>query len=66
MTITTTKEARSRGLVPLTTAYTLPDEQWMINAVIHDMQRGQTEHAVVHAALGAEVWRASKGFKKHL
>lgn len=43
----------------LTTPYKLPRQQWMMDSVVGDMNRGNIRSALVEVAHGIEVWRAS-------
>lgn len=49
-------EARASGLDPITIGYA-KSEQWMLENVIDDMERGNIEHAVVMSNGLPEVWR---------
>ena len=49
--------AEECGCRPLTTAYYLPSEQWMLDKVLADMQRGNIEAVLVPDGGGVEVWR---------
>lgn len=56
----TPKEAEARGLRPLTVGYHIPDERWMLDAVLADMRAGGIEHAAVKVpgfSNYLEVWR---------
>lgn len=67
----TEAEAHARGLRRMTTPYTLPNERWMLDNVIADMNRGGIAHALVEApdVRNVEVWRKpskpSNGFNGH-
>lgn len=45
------------GYRALTIEYKLPKEQWMMDRVIADMQRGNIEIVLVEMPLGTEIWR---------
>jgi len=51
------RKATSAGYRPLTTAYHLPQEQWMLSNVIRDMRHAGIDFAVVQTSSGVEVWR---------
>ena len=51
------KEATEKGYRPLTTAYNLPHEQWMIDNVMADMARGNIDAVLVGNDERPEVWR---------
>jgi hypothetical protein len=53
----TSTEAMALGYRPMTTSYKIPNEQWMLDRVIEDMDRGQIKFALVTATGGGEVWR---------
>jgi len=48
---------------PLTIPFELPDELWMLEAVIADMERGEIPHMLVGTAEEVEVWRTTKGYR---
>ena len=58
MNLTTKHQAKSDGYRPMTTAYKLPGEQWMLDNVLEDMRRanadivfvGENQHSV-------EIWK---------
>ena len=52
----TQTEAEEAGYRALTTPYTLK-ERWMLDAVLADMRRGNTDAVEVQHATGTEVWR---------
>ena len=52
----TQTEAAEAGYRALTTPYTL-QERWMLDAVLADMRRGNTDAVEVQYATGTEVWR---------
>ena len=52
----TPTEATDAGYSALTTPYTL-QERWMLDAVLADMRRGNTDAVEVQYATGTEVWR---------
>jgi len=58
----TPAQAEEQGLRPLAGPYS-EAEAWMVKNVQSDMRRGGIAHAVVLAPGGAEVWRASSGWK---
>jgi hypothetical protein len=49
--------ATRKGYIALTTAYKLPDERWMLENVIADMERLGTDAVLVEVEGGPEVWR---------
>jgi hypothetical protein len=49
--------AKARGYHALTAGYKLPDEQWMLENVRGDLQRGNISHALVKVNGGTAVWR---------
>ena len=51
------KDAKAQGYRPLTNDYDLPKEQWMLNNVLADMERGNIDAVVVSGSSGVEVWR---------
>ena len=53
----TKQQAKAEGYRPLTTAYTLPQEEWMLNNILADLQRGNINHALVAQSEGVEVWK---------
>lgn len=53
----TKKEARNNGYRPLTIAYQLPHEGWMLDNVLDDMRRGKIDSVVVTVQGGVELWR---------
>ena len=52
----TPTEATEAGYRALTTPYNLK-ERWMLDAVLADMRRGNTDAVEVQYATGTEVWR---------
>jgi len=50
-------EAQEQGYNALTTGYNLPSEQWMLDNVIKDMNRGSIDAVMVTNGNGVEVWR---------
>ena len=49
-------------MAPLTTPYSLPKEEEMMENVMADMEAGSIAYALVEFASGVEVWR--KGIKR--
>lgn len=55
------REAIEKGMICLTTPY-LKRQQWMLENVIADMERGNINYAIVDSPMGGkEVWRAAQG-----
>jgi len=52
--------AKARGYHALTAGYKLPDEQWMLENVRGDLQRGNISHALVKVNGGTAVWRRGR------
>lgn len=50
-------DAIGQQLLPMTTPYYLPGEDWMLKNVLQDMNRGGIKYALVQIGLGIEVWR---------
>ena len=58
MFLTTKHQAKSDGYRPMTTAYKLPGEQWMLDNILEDMRHanadivfvGENQHSV-------EIWK---------
>ena len=55
--VLTVAQAMSRGLRAMTNPYYVPAEDWMLQNVVADMQRGKIVFALVQVGLGVEVWR---------
>jgi len=53
----TKQQAKAEGYRPLTTAYTLPQEEWMINNIVADLQRANIKFVFVAESTGVEVWK---------
>jgi hypothetical protein len=53
------KEAKHARFNAVTTAYRLPEEQWMVNNVLNDMKHGNIDTRLVKTHEGIEVWRKS-------
>lgn len=51
------KEAEAAGYRALTSRYSLPREQWMLDGVLADMRRANVNHVLVKDRLGVAVWR---------
>jgi hypothetical protein len=49
--------AESKGYRALTNAYRLPDEQWMLDRITADLERGKCNAVIVEVEGGFEVWR---------
>lgn len=58
-------EARARDYRPLTRPYRLPEEAWMLDRVVADMEQGGIEYAMVATASGPEVWRTTARMRLH-
>jgi hypothetical protein len=62
--IITPDQATERGLRVLAGPY-FKCEEWMIDAVLADMRRGNIEASIVENANGQrEVWRSVSGFRE--
>ena len=58
MNLTPTQKAKSDGYRPLTTAYKLPGEQWMLNNILADMKRANTDIVFVgEDQKSVEIWK---------
>lgn len=57
MKTTTKQEAKADGFRQLTIAYNLPAEQWMLDNVLKDMERGHIRVALVQVSDGVQVWK---------
>ena len=58
MNLTTKQQAKSDGYRPMTTAYKLPGEQWMLDNVLEDMRRANADIVFVgenHNSI--EIWK---------
>ena len=57
----TKQQAKAEGYRHLTTAYTLPQEEWMIklmiNNIVADLQRANINFVFVAESTGVEVWK---------
>jgi hypothetical protein len=53
----TKQQAEAEGYRPMTTAYRLPQEEWMLNNVVADMRRGKINFVFVAESTGVEVWK---------
>jgi len=53
----TKQQAKAEGYRPLTTAYTLPQEEWMLNNIVADLRHGNINFALVAESTGVEVWK---------
>ena len=51
------RAAKTAGYRPLTSRFSLPDEQPLLNGVLADMRRGRISHVLVKDRLGVSVWR---------
>jgi len=56
----TIEYAEQNGFVPLTNAYKLPREKWMMDNVISDAQRNNKEVCLIPTNEGVEVWQKPK------
>ncbi len=54
-------DARLAGYVELAGCYREPEETWMLERVIADMERGGISWVLVSGAEGVEVWRGMGG-----
>jgi hypothetical protein len=58
MTLTPKQQAKADGYRPLTTAYKLPGEQWMLDNTLEDMKRANTEIVFVgEDQQSVEIWK---------
>jgi hypothetical protein len=58
MNLTPKQQAHSDGYRPLTTAYKLPGEQWMLNNILADMKRANTDIVFVgEDQKSVEIWK---------
>jgi hypothetical protein len=57
MNLLNAKKAKKAGYRPLTRAYRVPDERWMLDRVRLDMLRGSIDHVLVRENGGTSVWR---------
>ena len=55
------RAARAAGYRPLTSRFSLPDEQALLDGVLGDVRRGKIGHVLVKDRLGVAVWRRAKG-----
>ena len=58
MNLTTKHQAKSDGYRPMTTAYKLPGEQWMLDNLLEDMRRANADIVFVgehHNSV--EIWK---------
>jgi hypothetical protein len=56
----TKQQAKADGYRPLTIAYSLPQEEWMLNNVVADMRRANIEFVLVAEPTletEVEVWK---------
>ena len=58
----TPSAAHNKGLRVLSGPYKPTTENWMIQQVIEDMDRGKIPHAVIETRDGLEVWRSNHGW----
>ena len=55
-------EAKNRNLTALTIPYNIPDQYWMIDNIINDLNKDNIEHELVNVGMyKVEIWRT--GFK---
>jgi len=59
----TKEQAKAEGYRPLTTAYTLPQEEWMLNNIVADLRRGNINFALV-AEDDVRVWNRALSEKE--
>jgi len=58
MNLTTKQQAKSDGYRPITTAYKLPEEQWMLENVLADMNRANANIVFVgEDQQSVEIWK---------
>ena len=60
MKILRKKPSRASGYRAMTTAYRLPCEQGLLDAVLADMRRGEIDHVLVEEGSGVSVWRRGR------
>ncbi len=51
------RAAKAAGYRPLTSRFSLPNEQALLEGVLADMRRGRISHVLVKDRLGVTVWR---------
>ena len=58
MNLTTKHQAKSDGYRPMTTAYKLPGEQWMLDNILEDMRRANADIVFVGENQNSvEIWK---------
>jgi hypothetical protein len=58
MNLTPKQQAKSDGYRPLTTAYKLPGEQWMLDNILSDMKRANADIVFVgEDQQSVEIWK---------
>jgi hypothetical protein len=58
MNLTTKQQAKADGYRPMTTAYKLPSEQWMLDNILADMKRANAEIVFVGENQNSiEIWK---------
>ena len=58
MNLTTKHQAKSDGYRPMTTAYKLPSEQWMLDNILEDMRRANADIVFVgQDQQSVEIWK---------
>jgi hypothetical protein len=58
MNLTTKQKAKADGYRPLTTAYKLPAEQWMLDNILEDMKHANTDIVFVgENQQSVEIWK---------
>lgn len=58
MNLTTKQQAKSDGYRPMTTAYKLPAEQWMLDNILVDMKRANAHIVFVgEDQQSVEIWK---------
>jgi hypothetical protein len=53
----TPEQAKAQGYKPLTNAFSLPPEQWMVDQLFAQLKRANAEGVLVATRNGAEVWK---------
>jgi len=58
MNLTTKQQAKADGYRPITTAYKLPEEQWMLENILADMNRANADIVFVgEDQQSVEIWK---------
>jgi hypothetical protein len=58
MNLTPKQQAKSDGYRPMTTAYKLPGEQWMLDNTLEDMRRANADIVFVgENQQSVEIWK---------